>query len=86
MSYAEIQKAEDGFAVGAEVYCPRDGDGRDGALTDLAFFIDPGHSADPEGGGFYRLVCDAISAPRRSVSPTSAPISADSRWSSNAGR
>jgi hypothetical protein len=58
VSYAETQKAEDSFALGAQVYCPREGDGRDGALTGLAFFIDPGRSSDPEKGGFYRLVCD----------------------------
>jgi len=58
VSYAETQKADDSFALGAQVYCPRGGDERDGMLTGLAFFIDPGRSPDPEEGGFYRLVCD----------------------------
>jgi hypothetical protein len=58
VSYAETVKAEDSFALGAEVYCPLEGEARDGALTGLAFFVDPGRSSDPEEGGFYRFVCD----------------------------
>ena len=58
VSYAQTEKAEDSFRVAARVYCPLEDDGNDGALTGLAFFVDPGRSADPEEGGFYRLVCD----------------------------
>jgi hypothetical protein len=58
VSYAETAKAEDRFALGAQVWCPPGSEAQDGAMSGLAFFIDPGRSADPEEGGFYRLVCD----------------------------
>jgi hypothetical protein len=58
VSYAETAKAEDSFALGAQVYCPLDAEERDGSLAGLALFVDPDRSADPETGGFYRLVCD----------------------------
>lgn len=59
VSYAKTAKAEDSFEVSAWVYCPREAAGRDGTLTGLAFYLhtDKG-GADPEEGGFYRLVCD----------------------------
>ena len=52
VSYAETVKAEESFALAAEVYCPLGAEARDGALTGLAFFVDPGRSSDPEEGGF----------------------------------
>ena len=58
VSYAETAKAEDGFELGAEVYCPFQKDEARGALTGVAFFVDPDRSGDPEAAGFYRFVCD----------------------------
>ena len=58
VSYAETTKAEDSFALGAQVWCPPETEARDGALTGLAFFIDPGRTSQPEENGFYRVVCD----------------------------
>ena len=59
VSYAQTAKAEDSFEISAWVYCPREAAGRDGTLTGLAFYLHSGKGgADPEEGGFYRLVCD----------------------------
>jgi hypothetical protein len=58
VSYAETVKAEDSFALGAQVYCPLEGGASDGALGGLAFYIDPGRTSQPDENGFYRLVCD----------------------------
>lgn len=59
VSYADTAKAEDSFALEAEVHCPLDAGGRDGTLTGLAFYVlGAAGGEETEAGGFYRFVCD----------------------------
>jgi len=86
VSYAETVKAEDSFALGAQVYCPLEGGASDGALGGLAFYMIRAGPASPTRTAFTGWSATGVSAMPRSASPTWEPTSAASRSSSNAGR